>query len=109
MKLAGLLESFSSTSATFQSQFMDNVPISICTAQLQERSALCFISLIKSLNFAGLLEYFTVICSSLLKVDVPVTICTAQLQARSALCFISLIKSLNLNFAGLLKYFAAHH
>ncbi len=32
-----------------------------------------------------------------------------QLQARLALCFISLIKSLNLNFAGLLKYFAAHH
>jgi hypothetical protein len=89
---------------------MVNVPISICTAQLQERSALCFISLIKYLNFAGLLEYFTVICSSLLKVDgVPVTICTAQLQAKSALCFISLIKSLNFNFAELLKYFAAHH
>jgi hypothetical protein len=46
---------------------------------------------------------------SVLKVDVLATICTAQLQARSALCFISLIKSLNLNFAGLLKYFAAHH
>jgi hypothetical protein len=88
---------------------MVNVPISICTAQLQERSALCFISLIKSLNFAGLLEYFTAICLSLLKVDVPVTICTAQLQARSALCFISLIKSLDFNFAGLLEYFAAHH
>ena len=34
---------------------------------------------------------------------------TAQLQARSALCFISLIKSLNLNLAGLLIHFAAHH
>jgi hypothetical protein len=42
-------------------------------------------------------------------VNVPISICTAQLQARSALCFISLIKSLNSNFAGLLKYFAAHH
>jgi hypothetical protein len=40
---------------------MVNVPIFICTAQIQARSALCFISLIKSLNFAGLLEYFTVI------------------------------------------------
>jgi hypothetical protein len=44
-------------------------------------------------------------------VNVPITICTAQLQARSALCSVSLIKSLNLNmnFAGLLEYFAAHH
>ena len=42
------------TSATFQSQFMVNVPISICIAQLQERSALCFISLIKSKALAGL-------------------------------------------------------
>ncbi len=91
---------------------MVNLPITICTAQLQARSALCFVSLIKSLNFAELLEYFAVISSifwSLLKVDVPVIICTAQLQARSALCFISLIKSLNLNLAGLLEYFAAHH
>jgi hypothetical protein len=43
-----------------------------------------FISLIQSLNFAGLFEYFAVISStfySLLKVNVPVTICTAQLQA----------------------------
>ncbi len=100
------------TSSTFQSQLMVNVPITICTAQLQGRSALCFISLIKSLNFAGLLEYIAVISSifqSLLKVDIPVTICTAQLQARSALCFVSLLKSLNLNLAGLLEYFAAHH
>ena len=42
-------------------------------------------------------------------VNLPITICTAQLQARSALCFISLIKSLNLNLAGLLIHFAAHH
>jgi hypothetical protein len=63
---------------------MVNVPISICTAQLQARSDLCFISLIKSLNFAGLLEYLTVISliifKSLLKVDVPVTICTANFR-----------------------------
>ncbi len=113
MKLAGLLKVLAVTSATFQSQLMVNVPISICTAQLQARSALCFISLIKSLNFAGLLEYLTVtsliIFWSLFKVNFPICICTAQLQAKSALCFNSLIKSLNLNFAGLLKYFAAHH
>ncbi len=41
------------TSATFQSQLMVNVPISMCTAQLQARSDLCFFSLIKSLNFAA--------------------------------------------------------
>ena len=40
-------------------------------------------------------------------INVPIPICTAQLQARSDLCFISLIKSLNLNFAGLLEYYAA--
>jgi hypothetical protein len=49
MKLEGLLNILAVTSATFQSQF---------TAQLQERSALYFVSLIKSLNFAGLLKYF---------------------------------------------------
>ncbi len=39
-----------------------NTPItSWCTAQLQSRSALCFISPIKSLNLAGLLEYFALI------------------------------------------------
>jgi hypothetical protein len=43
------------------SQLMVNVPITICSAQLQARSALCFISLIKSLIFPVLLEYFTVI------------------------------------------------
>ncbi len=42
-------------------------------------------------------------------INVPIPICTALLQARLDLCFISLIKSLNLNFAGLLTYFAAHH
>jgi hypothetical protein len=60
------------------------VNVSIYTAQLQARSDLCFISLIKSLNFAGLLEYLTVISliifKSLLKVDVPVTICTANFR-----------------------------
>ncbi len=35
----------------FQLQLMVNVPITICTAQLQARSTLCFVSLIKSLNF----------------------------------------------------------
>ncbi len=37
---------------------MVDVPITTCTAQLQARSALRFISLIKSLNLAGFHEYF---------------------------------------------------
>ncbi len=76
-----------------------DIPItSRCTAQ-QPRSALCFISLNKSLNLAGLLEYFAFISlrfQSLLIVEVPITICTAQLHRRPALCIFSLIKSLNL-------------
>ncbi len=40
---------------------MGKVPIIICTAQLHPKSALCFISLIQYLNFAGLLQYFAVI------------------------------------------------
>jgi hypothetical protein len=56
--LAGLLELFAITFSTFQSQLMVNVPITVCAAQLQARSFLCFISLIKSLNLAGLLEFF---------------------------------------------------
>jgi hypothetical protein len=64
---------------------MVDIPITICTAQPQPRSALCFISLIKSLNLAGLLEYFAVTFStfqSLIIVNVPITICqcAAQLQ-----------------------------
>ncbi len=77
-----------------------DIPItSRCTAQLQPRSALCFISLNNSLNLARLLEYFAFISlrfQSLLIVEVPITICTAQLHRRPALCIISLIKSLNL-------------
>jgi hypothetical protein len=61
MKLAGLLESFSSNIHNIPISAHGQRPISICTAQLQARSALCFISLIKSLAFAGLLEYHTVI------------------------------------------------
>ncbi len=87
------------TSATFQSQLMFNVPISICTAQLQARSALCFISLIKSLNFAGLLE-----CNILGHILV-----TAQGRHPSHHLHCSTSGPLNLNFAGLLKSFAAHH
>jgi hypothetical protein len=64
MKLAGLLEIFSSNilniPITAHHQ-RPNEPITICTAQLQARSALCFILLIKSPNFAELLEYFAVI------------------------------------------------
>ena len=108
MKLAGLIEMFRSHILNFQSQF------TICTALFQARSALCFISLIKSLNFAGLLEYFVIISLTFqsllnLKVNVPVTICTTQFQARSASCFITLITFLNLNLAGLLEYFSAHY
>ncbi len=54
--MAGLLEYFVVTSSTFQSQLMVDVPITIYSAQ-QAKPDLCCISLIKSLNLAGLLEY----------------------------------------------------
>ena len=76
-----MLELFAVTSSTFQSLL--EVPITICTAQLQPRSALYFISLIKFLNLAGLFEYFAFISSTfqiLFIVEVPITICTAQLH-----------------------------
>ena len=50
-----------------------------CSTSAKPRSALCFISLIKSLNLAGLREDFAVKSStfqSLLIVKVPITICT---------------------------------
>ncbi len=77
-----MLELFAVTTSTFQSLL--DVPITICIAQLQPRSALCFISLIKFLNLAGLFEYFAFISSTfqilvLFIVEVPITICTAQL------------------------------
>jgi hypothetical protein len=56
--LAGVLELFSVTSSTFQSLLQ--VPITTRTAQIHPRSALCFISLIKSLNLAGLLQYLVI-------------------------------------------------
>jgi hypothetical protein len=58
MRLAGLLESFSSNIlVTAQGRR----PHHHLLAQLQARSAFCFIALIKSLNFAELLEHLTVI------------------------------------------------
>ncbi len=90
-----MLELFADTSSTLQS-LLDAL-LSFSSDQLS------VLSLIKSLNLAGLLEYFAFISltfQSLLIVEVPITIFMAQLHPRSALCFISLIKSLNL--AGLL-------
>jgi hypothetical protein len=71
------------------------------SALLHPQSALCLsLSLIKSLDLAGLIQYFVVIFlkfkfQSLLMGEVPTIICTAQLElhhdTKSALCFISLI------------------
>ncbi len=52
-----------------------DVPTTICTAQLQPRSILCFISLIKYLNLAGLLAASNPrhILDSFLRLDIPIT------------------------------------
>jgi hypothetical protein len=97
-----MLELFASL--TFQS--LCNITITICTAQLQCRSALCFISLIKYLNLVGLLEIF---CIHIL--DIPITAhdqhpnhhLHPSTSSQTSYLFIYLIKSLNL--AGLLQYF----
>ncbi len=71
---------------------MVNVPITICTAQLQARSALCFISLIKSLN----LNLNLADCLNILQLIIDAQTCIPSPQEHACLqralrCWLGLV------------------